>query len=652
MQLDGNTPNFDTSKYRSKGKINPATPEEKAQDLHKQLKVILNSYQDMEKAGGLDWDMPWDGVVGQYRLVPFIVFARVDGKEGDKFCGQYLTKNSNIRSLCRICVCPTMSSDDTTRNDERKTVGMIQKLVRLGKTSDLQKISQHCIFNAFYELRFGCHDDTGIHGATPPDKLHYMNIGQFGYSRECLFQQLGETGQLSEGLSNIATLVGVFLQRQSDRDLPRTSFANGVQGGRMTGEEMTGVILVLSGALRTTRGRQMILNKAIGKQKANFPNETAIAKWIALLETQLQYEAWLSLDEMSVSVVKGSDPKLRQYMDMTKEVQNRQSGMKHNTLNHHLTMHMRDAVVNFGVPGEFDTFNNERHHRDDKATSRMTQRRPDKFNTQLARKKRHKMAVKLGLEELQGRKRWHYYLRGGNHSNRESLQKAVDPFQPVLTGVKVQLVKQEGHNNYQWINHSKMKGVNQYKHDIATKDTLQEVLNWCSEHIHQVMIYDCLKLYDPRADNNTRIYRASPLYEGKPWYDWAIFDLRGEGETGDLNAFVPAQIKCFLELTGLPEDVDFEYPNGVYAIIEPTVPNPDVIEHALAELWEPYLKLPSPIREVEHTQNKTCIAHLESLIAPAIVIPDIDNPNKRAYLRLASRSTWATRFNDWLASPH
>ena len=249
-------------------------------------------------------------------------------------------------------------------------------------------MSQHYIFNALHELRFGMHNDHGIHGATPPDKLHYMNIGQYGYTRDCLFAQLGETGNLSVAINNIATLVGVFLQRQSDRDLPRTSFAKGVQAGRLQGHEMTGVILVLSGALRTTRGRETILTKAIGKQKANFPNETAIAKWVALLETQLQYEAWLNLSEMEVRLVRRSGPKLREYMKMSTEVLNRQVGMQENTLNNHLSLHMEDSILFFGVPGEFDTFNNERHHRPNKAASQLTQRHPEKFNTQLAKRKR------------------------------------------------------------------------------------------------------------------------------------------------------------------------------------------------------------------------------------------------------------------------
>ena len=91
-QLVGDMPEFDSKKYNKRnrrGNNTPTMPTSKAQDLHKMLQVMLASYSDMEKAGGMDWDLPWEGEILKVRLVPFIIVCKLDGKEGDKLAGQH-----------------------------------------------------------------------------------------------------------------------------------------------------------------------------------------------------------------------------------------------------------------------------------------------------------------------------------------------------------------------------------------------------------------------------------------------------------------------------------------------------------------------------------------------------------------------------------
>ena len=115
----------------------PKTPTVKAQDLHKMLQVLLSSYKTIEDADGIDWDMEWDGKMQYYRLVPFILVCKVDGKEGDKLCGQFLSKGENVKNLCRICVCPTDKSHIAYREDMLKTQPYIQRLVQLQRKDKL-----------------------------------------------------------------------------------------------------------------------------------------------------------------------------------------------------------------------------------------------------------------------------------------------------------------------------------------------------------------------------------------------------------------------------------------------------------------------------------------------------------------------------------
>ena len=102
-------------------------------------------------------------------------------------------------------------------------------------------------------------------------------------------------------INGLAKSMGHFFKRQSDRDLPRTMFSKGTKKGKLQAHEMRGVvILVLLAVLRTTQGRETLLTESRGKQKDFLGDEEKIRNWTMLLETYLQWEAWLCLPELSV----------------------------------------------------------------------------------------------------------------------------------------------------------------------------------------------------------------------------------------------------------------------------------------------------------------------------------------------------------------
>ena len=187
----------------------PEMPEVKAQDLHVMLDAILSSYGVIEDTG-LEWDKRYHNKVHRLLLLPFILFLKVDGVEADKVTGQYLTKSGNVASLCQSCVCPTDQSDEPYRTYQRKSQSLIQKLVANGDTTRLKQISQQHIWNAFYQFRFGSHNDHGIHGA-----LHWICINSFGYTRSNFFEQCGPTSALAETINSTVIAMGMLLKRQS-----------------------------------------------------------------------------------------------------------------------------------------------------------------------------------------------------------------------------------------------------------------------------------------------------------------------------------------------------------------------------------------------------------------------------------------------------
>ena len=622
-----------------------------AQDLHRMLRVILESYKKLEDAGGIDWDLHRAGRTHCLRLVPVLLFFKVDGKEADKVCLQYTNKSEKVKCLCNVCCCPTDESHEAYREDELKTVPMIKHLVSQNKGKELRDMSQHVAENAFHELMFGLHNECGIHGATCLESLHSIQLGQFGCSRGCFFLQTGKDSKLSTEINNIATAMGTYLGRQSDKSLPRTTFNRGIQGGKVMGHEMTGLLLVLTLTLRCTKGRDAILNMARGDQKKYFADESDIRNWIMLLEAQLQYESWAKEETMEVELVKRAKIKMKEYMDMCKLVQKRdllEVGMGHNTKNHHGQKHLADSILDFGVPENLNTFDNERHHRPDKKTAQRTQKQADKFDIQMGQKIQECRAVAFGMEEIRGRRKWDYFR---NRQIDEA--EVITPFEPVLAGAKWTVSMNKETGDVKVVSHSKSKSKLDRWSDEHIFEAMVELLCYCSDYLDEVHLHEEVRVYDASVDGKKQLCRASPQKDGKAWYDWAVFDL-SKPETPTVHNRIPCHIKCIVDLRSLPIEAEEGIGRSadIYCIVEPAYRNDQREEQYRSELWEAYLKRPSEDRNQSTTKHKTLVVSLTKLREPATVVPDVDNPNKRAVLKLMRPNRWAKMFNGWLRQPH
>ena len=284
--------------------------------------------------------------------------------------------------------------------------------------------------------------------------------------------------------------------------MPRTSFSRGLQTGKVVAHEMTGVLLVLTAVLRSAKGRTTIMKMARGQQKEFFPDEKSIRQWVMLLEAQLQLDAWLQLKEMRVDLVERAKTKMKEYMNMSGIVGKRTKGMGCNTLNFHMAKHIPMSILWFGVPSNWDTFANERHHKRDKKTAQRTNKHISKFDIQMARKVQERHAVDLAVEETNGRRRWQYYSVGGfDHSDRPLKKEDVPYFDPDLTGAVVRYYKRE--NEMKFNIRSKMKRKDKFVYEESTRLCLEEVLEGCSDGVEELRLNTCLRVHDTRAENAT-----------------------------------------------------------------------------------------------------------------------------------------------------
>ena len=172
--VEEDTTQFDASMY---GSAEEDIPDIKPQDFHKMLQVLLSSFKTVQDAGGFPWDFPQRGELKKLWLVPFVLFVKADSVEADKFCGTYGAKTKGVQCYCRVCTCPAKDSDFPypVQPWEKKTPKMVMDLVTANTVESrakLKEIAQNDIWNAMYELDFGSHDETGIHGASPWDLLH------------------------------------------------------------------------------------------------------------------------------------------------------------------------------------------------------------------------------------------------------------------------------------------------------------------------------------------------------------------------------------------------------------------------------------------------------------------------------------------------
>ena len=370
-------------------------PAVKAQDFHTMLSTILESFVELQQTGFV-WDLAYKGKV--YKNVEFVIFVpfvKCDTEEADILCGKYTCRTGNVKHVCRYCHCPVTEADDPRANYKLKTQGEIERLVLRGDSDALKQISQQRIQNAWYDVTFHEANKSGIHGACPSEKLHAILLGIFKYLREIFFANMGKSSHLAEDVNSLATMYGKLLSRQSERDLPNTNFAKGIQKGKLMARDFRGVLLIMATVLRSSSGRKLL------KGAKKFGGDQGLKDWILLVELMLEWEAYLGEQKMERRHVHRLSKKHRFLMYIMTCVARRATGMGLKVMKFHAILHIVHDILLFGVPSETDTGSNESHHKDSKKAAKLTQRNESTFIEQTANRLLEYLCIELG---------WH----GGN----------------------------------------------------------------------------------------------------------------------------------------------------------------------------------------------------------------------------------------------
>jgi hypothetical protein len=278
---------------------------------HRALRLVLKDLVCLENdKEGLAVDIPG---MGQCFLHIRLAFVVGDIKGQNPMACHMASFSSNVSQMLPSCDCPQSHSDLCEEHQckpcyQVETDNEIDRCIRIiqggehgavGKARlDLKKISKIGVVSAFRDFKFG-NNPAGIYGSLPIETLHAWLLGLMEYELEGVYSYVTPSKEIARwtklryigdprgSLRNRPTQVkfmeslvktdqGEFERRikiaktvctrQSDRDVPKTPFNNGVTSlSRLTGQEYPGLVMLtmvsLDGMLPTSKSPNFTLCK-------------------------------------------------------------------------------------------------------------------------------------------------------------------------------------------------------------------------------------------------------------------------------------------------------------------------------------------------------------------------------------------------------
>ena len=605
-----------------------------AQDLHTMLATILREFLEIQEKG-FEWDLMYKGKLYKgIEFVVFIPFIKADTDEADRLCGSYTSRTKFVAQLCRYCCCPTSESDQPRARYAPKTQPMISALVKKDDVEGLRLLSQQRINNAFYTLRFGAHNEAGVHGACPLEMLHALLLGIFKYVRDCFFDQIGENSRLADEINALAVEYGELFTRQSDRNMPKTKFSEGLQKGKLMAKEYSGVLLILAAILRSTRGRELLE----GRKNSKFAQSGGVDDWMMLVETLIMWEQWLKSDEMDRKHVRRAQKKHLYLMYLVRRVANRRRGMGMKMMKYHGIMHMVEDIYNFGVPMNYDTGADESGHKPSKTAAKLTQKRKDTFDKQVSQRLTEVQALDLAMAEMKRyRPLWEYYCP----ENPDVMDQHGRPKEGIFGARYVTTLDDEGENSMAMLTNKRVRPT----------DVEQPFIDFVAALSKKVAQYiPELEVVSTYRDKNGNLFRGTNEYQGRPWRDWVMVDWGAHG-------VLPCKIWGFVDLRRLPQNNDVRHGGlrrvdpEIYAIVESADQQDESNETHRSEIFIPLLKNVAAWYEDTVTDLEFYLADVGAFDGPITVIPDVGGPNN-GYFLVRQREEWSENFARWLERPH
>lgn len=323
--------------------------------------------------------------------------------------------------------------------------------------------------------------------------------------------------QVADRFNELAIQYGELYSRQSDRDLPKTKFSMGIRKGKLQAKEYTGILLVLLTALQSGEGKELLSGDRNNTSIGAFEEEGRYDDWILLLDTLLQWEAWLKSDEMVRRDVERSFEKHRHLMHLYKRVVRRKEGMGMKIFKFHAIMHMSQDIINFGVPSVYDTGPMESGHKPTKKAAKVTQKNEDTFEKQTSQRLLETHVLELAGQEIAGRPLWKYplgYLGREDENEEYSGDRGQQQRGLSKTGGTQFAVEYDNDKRQYYL-----KLLSRLK-DVRSVNVEQDFVNFVANLGKKLERWvPRLIVYSTHTRKET-IFRGTPAHGGKVWRDW------------------------------------------------------------------------------------------------------------------------------------
>ena len=109
---------------------------------------------------------------------------------------------------------------------------------------------------------------------------------------------------------------------------------------------------------------------------------------------------------------------------------------------------------------------------------------------------------------------------------------------------------------------------------------------------------------------------------------------------------MPIHIRCFVDLSFLPSPNATKFDPKIHFVAETVKVNQSVDELIQFDTFVPCVK-----EEGEFLSCKAELLPADRIKGPVCVIPDLGNPNPRAFQAVRGVSEWANLFEDWINQP-
>ena len=430
------------------------TVHERNADFHFVLSEVLADLKEAQSSGGLKVRFPYQGKDIE-ALLKIPVAAVLGDHEGqNKNCGHRGCKSA---FLCRRCKIHRSNTDRPMRGRPFKATE-IDQLRSEKKKKELEALSHYQIDlgTAYQGVDFGADDGGGINLMSWPDLMHTIKHGLMDRLRSNLLSEwmplfskdfekyLAQMKQLrkskdkdamkgtkpvekrlafNQSLIDVVDLVakywGQLLQHQSDREIGRIHFQNGIASGeatKFTCGEMPAVMLLFA----------MILSSGLGYQFFDTPKGTTEARfqagknkllkdngqrfrldmertadYIWAFEETIMLSELLTSSEMTVEfVLKYLAPYIDLMMKRWTQKLPRYHGNGWKLTKFHNLVHLPEMLVQMGNVKVTDTETGEHLHVHVKAKAQTTQRQQKTFDQQVGVRLHESRIIERAKTEL------------------------------------------------------------------------------------------------------------------------------------------------------------------------------------------------------------------------------------------------------------